>query len=260
VNPDGSGVIHTIEERSNYLSRKAPKLKGSSFRGERLEQIIAVNMDQTIIISSVYNPDFNNKTIDRFLVSAESAHVKSYIVINKSDLITNDEIFFWKELYENIGYNVLITSVVTKEGLDELKEILLEKKSLFWGQSGVGKSSILNLIYPNLDLKIGRISNYDGKGTHTTVTSSMIQVEENSFIIDTPGLREIDPFGIKKGDLGHYFIDFTEYLPECRFNTCTHYHEPDCGVISAVENGYIDEFRYDSYIRLLNTIEEDIIF
>jgi ribosome biogenesis GTPase len=260
VNPDGSGVIHTIEERSNYLSRKAPKLKGSSFRGERLEQIIAVNMDQTIIISSVYNPDFNNKTIDRFLVSAESAHVKSCIVINKSDLITNDEIFFWKELYENIGYNVLITSVVTKEGLDELKEILLEKKSLFWGQSGVGKSSILNLIYPNLDLKIGRISNYDGKGTHTTVTSSMIQVEENSFIIDTPGLREIDPFGIKKGDLGHYFIDFTEYLPECRFNTCTHYHEPDCGVISAVENGYIAEFRYDSYIRLLNTIEEDIIF
>jgi ribosome biogenesis GTPase len=260
LNPDGSGVIHTIEERSNYLSRKAPKLKGSSFRGERLEQIIAVNIDQTIIISSVQNPNFNNRTIDRFLVSAESAHLKSYIVINKSDLIKNDEMFIWKELYENIGYNVLITSAVTKDGLNELKEILLGKKSLFWGHSGVGKSSILNIIYPNLNLKIGRISNYDGKGTHTTVTSSMIQVEEDTFIIDTPGLREIDPYGIKKEDLGHYFVDFSDFLSECRFNTCTHYHEPDCGVISAVENGDIDELRYDSYLRLLNTIEEDIIF
>jgi ribosome biogenesis GTPase len=168
--------------------------------------------------------------------------------------------FIWKELYENIGYNVLITSAVTKDGLNELKEILLGKKSLFWGHSGVGKSSILNIIYPNLNLKIGRISNYDGKGTHTTVTSSMIQVEEDTFIIDTPGLREIDPYGIKKEDLGHYFVDFSDFLSECRFNTCTHYHEPDCGVISAVENGDIDELRYDSYLRLLNTIEEDIIF
>ena len=260
LNPDGTGIIHTIEERFNYISRKAPKLKGSSFGGERLEQIIAVNIDQTIIISSVHNPDFNNRTIDRFLVSAESAHLKSHIVINKSDLIKNDEIFLWKEIYENIGYNVLITSAVTKEGLNELKRLLSKKKSLFWGQSGVGKSSILNFIYPHLNLKIGRISNYDGKGTHTTVTTSMIQIEEDTFIIDTPGLREIDPYGIKKEDLGHYFIDFTNFLSECRFNTCTHYHEPDCGVISAVENGNIDEFRYDSYLRLLNTIEEDIIF
>jgi ribosome biogenesis GTPase len=219
-----------------------------------------VNIDQTIIISSVQNPNFNNRTIDRFLVSAESAHLKCHIIINKSDLMADDEIFVWKELYEKIGYKVLITSAVTNEGIKELKEILLKKKSLFWGQSGVGKSSILNLLYPNLNLKIGKISNYDGKGTHTTVTSSMIQVEENTFIIDTPGLREIDPFGIKKKDLGHYFIDFINYLQECRFNTCTHYHEPDCGVISAVENGNIDELRYDSYLRLLNTIEEDIIF
>ena len=150
--------------------------------------------------------------------------------------------------------------MITNEGLNELKEILSQKKSIFWGQSGVGKSSILNLLYPHLNLKIGRISNYDGKGTHTTVTSSMLQVEENTFIIDTPGLREIDPYGIKKEDLGHYFVDITEFLSECKFNTCTHYHEPDCGVIMAVENGDIDELRYDSYLRLLDTIEEDIIF
>jgi ribosome biogenesis GTPase len=166
LNPDGSGVIHTIDQRSNYLSRKAPKLKGASYRGERLEQIIAVNIDQVIAISSVHNPDFNNKTLDRFLVSAESGHLKSHIVINKSDLITNDEIFLWKDLYENIGYNVTISSAVTKDGLDELKGILSKKKSLFWGQSGVGKSSILNLIFPHLNLKIGRISNYDASLIH----------------------------------------------------------------------------------------------
>ncbi|UCH66842.1 MAG: ribosome small subunit-dependent GTPase A [Ignavibacterium sp.] len=260
LNPDGTGVIHIINERFNYLSRKAPKLKGSSHRGERLEQIIAVNIDQVIVVSSVHNPDFNNRTVDRFLVGAESAHLDSQIIINKSDLMADDEIIFWKDLYEKIGYKVLITSAVTNEGLNEVKEILSKKKSLFWGQSGVGKSSILNILYPHLNLKIGKISKYDGKGTHTTVTSSMIQVEDNTFIIDTPGLREIDPYGIKKEDLGHYFVDFTDYLKECRFNTCTHYHEPDCGVISAVENGNIDEFRYDSYLRLLDTIEEDIIF
>jgi len=260
LNPDGSGIIHTIGQRSNSLSRKAPKLKGASFRGERLEQIIAANIDQVIVVTSVHNPNFNYRTLDRFLVGVESAHLNSQIIINKSDLDANCSMKVWKELYEDIGYNVTITSAVKKDELEELKKLLFKKKSLFWGQSGVGKSSILNIIYPELNLKIGRISNYDGKGTHTTVTSSMIQVEEDTFIIDTPGLREIDPYGIKKEDLGHYFIDFVDYLSDCRFNTCTHNHEPDCGVISAVENGHIDESRYDSYLRLLNTVEEDLLF
>lgn len=260
LNPDGSGIIHTIGQRSNSLSRKAPKLKGASFRGERLEQIIAANIAQVIVVTSVHNPNFNYRTLDRFLVGVESAHLKSQIIINKSDLDANYSMKVWKELYEDIGYNVTITSAVKKDGLEELKKLLFKKKSLFWGQSGVGKSSILNIIYPELNLKIGRISNYDGKGTHTTVTSSMIQVEEDTFIIDTPGIREIDPYGIKKEDLGHYYIDFVDYLSDCRFNTCTHYHEPDCGVMSAVEDGHINQSRYDSYVRLLNTIEEDLLF
>jgi len=260
LNQDGSGVINTIDNRSNYLSRKAPKTKGASYRGERLEQIIASNIDQIIIITSVHNPDFKNRTLDRFLVAAESAHLNCQIVINKSDLDTNKKMVHWNDLYQQIGYNVTITSAVSKVGLDELKRLLLKNKSLFFGQSGVGKSTILNLIYPHLNLKIGEISNYDDKGSHTTVTSSMIQVEEDTYIIDTPGVREIDPYGIKKEDLGHYFIDFTDYLSKCRYNTCTHYHEPDCGVISAVETGKINEFRYDSYLRILNTIEEDLLF
>ncbi len=254
------GVIHSIEDRKNYISRKAPKIKGASFRGERLEQIIASNIDQIIVISSVHQPEFNNKTLDRFLVTSESANIKSVIVINKSDLNTNDEIKNWADLYKEIGYPVIVTSAVTKNGIEDLKNILPNKITLFWGQSGVGKSTLLNILFPQLNLKVGDISESTRKGVHTTVTSIMIPVNENSFVIDTPGVREIDPYGIKKEDLSHYFPDFEEYFSNCKFNTCTHYHEPGCGVIDAVEEGKIAFERYDSYLRILDTIEEDLHF
>jgi len=255
-----AGVIHSVEERKNYISRKAPKIKGASYRGERLEQIIAANIDQIIVISSVHQPEFNNKTLDRFLITAESAHIKSIITINKSDLIINDEIINWVTLYEDIGYPVIVTSAVTKNGIEELKKTLPNKITLFWGQSGVGKSTLLNILFPHLDLKIGDISESTRKGVHTTVTSVMIPLDENTFVIDTPGVREIDPYGIKKADLSHYFPDFEVYLSNCKFNTCTHYHEPECGVIDAVETGQIAFERYDSYLRILDTIEEDLLF
>jgi ribosome biogenesis GTPase len=254
------GVIHSVADRKNYISRKAPKIKGASYRGERLEQIIAANIDQILVISSVHQPEFNNKTLDRFLVTAESANIKSVIAINKSDLETNDEIKNWADLYENIGYPVIVTSAVTNKGMEELSKILPNKITLFWGQSGVGKSTLLNLLFPQLNLKIGDISESTRKGVHTTVTSIMIPVDENTFVIDTPGVREIDPYGIKKEDLCHYFPDFDEYKSNCKFNTCTHYHEPDCGVIDSVEKCEITFERYDSYLRLLETIEEDLHF
>jgi ribosome biogenesis GTPase len=150
--------------------------------------------------------------------------------------------------------------VITGEGIERIKDLLPGKKSLFWGQSGVGKSSIINKIFPGLSLNIGKISTYTDKGKHTTVTTNMINVGENTFIIDTPGIREIDPFGIRKEDLGHYFLEFTDYIYDCRFNTCTHFHEPECAVVEAVNNKKISEYRYDSYLRILDTIEEDIIF
>ena len=260
INKDGSGVIYKVEERKNYLSRKAPRIKGASYRGERLEQIIASNIDQALILCSIKEPAFNNRTLDRFLIAAESAHIDSIIVINKSDLGTENQIERWIKLYENIGYKIISTSIVTKSGLDELSKLLLKKKTVLLGQSGVGKSSILNIIYPNLDLKVGNISDYSGKGTHTTVTSVMIPFSDNTFIIDTPGVREIDPYGIKKEDLGHYFIEFNKYLVNCKFNTCIHDHEPECSVVNAVEKGEISEVRYDSYLRLLNTIETDLFY
>jgi ribosome biogenesis GTPase / thiamine phosphate phosphatase len=261
MNKDGTGSIHKIFPRTNYLSRKAPKIKGRSYRGERLEQVIATNIDQVFVISSIAEPPFNNKVIDRFLVAAESSYLNPSIIINKSDLDTGGEIYAWADLYEECGYNVHVTSVKAATGLDNLPQILKSKKSLLWGHSGVGKSSIINYLYPGLDLEVGEISSYHDKGTHTTVTTVMIRVDEDdTYLIDTPGVREIDPFGIRKEDLGHYFKEFKSYIHYCKFNSCTHYHEPGCAVIEAVRKEKISPERYDSYLRILETIEEDIIF
>jgi ribosome biogenesis GTPase len=260
MNKDGTGVINKIEKRKNHLSRKLPKVRGASYRGERLEQVVAANIDNVIIVTSVHFPDFNNRVLDRLLVTAESSHLHPIIVLNKIDLdeygVAND----WKLLYEKIGYKFISTSAETNQGLDLLKKEIAENKNLFWGHSGVGKSSLLNKMFPQLNLKIGEVSQYSSKGTHTTVTSKMIKVEENTFIIDTPGIREIEPYGIRKSDLGHYFIEFVEYINSCKFNTCTHYHEPGCAVLESVEKGLISEQRYDSYLRMLETIEDDINF
>lgn len=259
LNEDGTGTIIKIRERKNYISRKAPRIKGASFRGERLEQLLAANIDNLIIIGSVKKPAFNNKLLDRILVIAESSSVMPVIVINKIDLDKN-KIDSWISLYESIGYRVIKTSVTQKRGFGELYETLTGKTSIVWGASGVGKSSLLNALFPGLNLRVGDISSYSNKGTHTTVTTSMIEVSGGTFVIDTPGIREIDPYGIKKEDLAHYFIDFNPYINDCRFNTCTHHHEPACAVIAAVENGYISCERYESYISILDTVEDDMIY
>lgn len=260
MNKDLTGVITKIEERKNHLSRKLPKVRGASYRGERLEQVVAANIDNVIVVTSVHFPDFNNRVLDRFLVSAESSHLDVVIVINKIDLAKNSIAYDWKNLYEKIGYKFILTSCKTNQGIDLLKDEILGAKNLFWGHSGVGKSSLLNKIFPGLNLKVGEVSHFSSKGTHTTVTSVMKKVGDNTFIIDTPGSREIDPYGIRKSDLGHYFIEFGNYINSCKFNTCTHHHEPGCAVIEAVQNGKISEERYNSYLRILDTIEDDLNF
>ena len=260
MNADGTGVIYRINERKNYISRKAPKFKGASYRGERYEQVIASNVDNLFIINSVNLPKFNNKLLDRIIVVGESAQVNINIIINKMDLNDNDDILFWINMYKNFGYNIFPVSVKTGLGMDEVRKQLNSKVNLFWGHSGVGKSSLLNTMYPSLNFKVGEISDYTNKGKHTTVTSVMKLVEPDTYIIDTPGIREIDPYGITKESLGHYFIEFAPFIQNCRFNTCTHYHEPDCGVIEAVEKEQITPERYHSYINLLETVEDDMFF
>jgi ribosome biogenesis GTPase len=260
LNKDGSGVITKIGERKNHISRKLPKVRGASYRGERLEQVVAANIDNVVIVTSVSSPNFNNRVLDRFLAAAESSHLNIIIVLNKIDLDQSAFANEWKELYEKIGYKFILTSAENNVGITLLKEEISGAKNLFWGHSGVGKSTLLNKMYPELDLRIGEVSQFSSKGTDTTVTSVMIKVEENTFIIDTPGIREIDPYGIRKSDLGHYFVEFVDYINTCKFNTCTHHHEPGCAVIEAVQNGKISGERYDSYLRILDTIEDDLNF
>ncbi len=260
INKDGTGVITKIKERKNHLSRKLPKVRGASYRGERLEQVVAANIDNVVIITSAQFPDFNNRVLDRFIVAAESSHLNIIIVLNKIDLDESGISEKWKQLYQKLGYKIILTSVYSNEGISSLKKEIQGAKNLFWGHSGVGKSSLLNKMFPDLKLKIGEVSQFSSKGTHTTVTSVLIKVEDNTFIIDTPGIREIDPYGIRKADLGHYFIEFADYINKCKFSTCTHHHEPGCEVIEAVNKGLIADERYDSYLRILDTIEDDLNF
>ncbi len=247
-------------ERKNYISRKAIKQRGAGQRGERLEQIIASNIDNLFVIASIERPQFNNRFLDRLLVIGESSHINTVIVINKIDIDSEELAELWKELYEEVGYEVLLTSVKENIGIENLHQKIIGNKNIFWGQSGVGKSSLLNKLFPDLDLKTSDVSDYSNKGKHTTVTSNMISLGNNTFVIDTPGIREIDPYGISKENLGHYFKDFTPFINNCKFNTCTHNHEPGCAIIANVENENITVERYESYLNMLETIEEGINF
>jgi ribosome biogenesis GTPase len=222
--------------------------------------VIAANIDKVFIVTSVCEPAFNNRVLDRFLVSAESSNLDVVIVINKLDLDIDNSSQQWQKLYNDIGYTLLLTSAVSNINIDKIKSQLNGNKSLFWGQSGVGKSTILNKMFPGLNLKIGNVSKHTSKGIHTTVTNRMISLNKNTFVIDTPGIREIDPYGIKKEDLSHYFIEFEEFADQCKFNTCTHHHEPCCEVIAAAGKGLVSSERYDSYLRILETIEDDLNF
>jgi len=261
LNKDGSGVINKILPRKNHLSRKVPKLRGAGTRGERLEQIIAANIDNLVVVMSWHLPEFNNRLLDRILVTGESSHINLVVVINKSDLKTESgEYDKWVKLYSKIGYQVYEISVKNNQGIEDLINLLKGNTNLFWGQSGVGKSSLLNALYPILNLKTGEISTSTSKGKHTTVTSLMKKVDNETYVIDTPGIREIDPYGIKKEDLGHFFIEFLPIINECKFNTCTHHHEPGCAIIKAVNDNIISPDRYKSYLNILETVEDDMNF
>lgn len=281
LNEDSTGVIEELPKRVNYISRKAPRIKGMSEKGKRFEQIIAANIDYTFCVTSIAQPPFNNRVLDRMLVTAESCGTKPIIIINKIDLqkkrkkiipphlsrlphwlefggqVNSDALGMWYELYSELGYEVIKCSAVSKEGVDKIKELVQGKVSVFIGHSGVGKSSIINLLGENISLPVGEISEAWDKGVHTTVTSVMLRLDDNSFVIDTPGLREIEPYGITAGDITHYFKEIAGFAVGCKFSTCTHTHEPNCKVKDAVEEGGISEKRYDSYLRLIESLDEE---
>ena len=242
--PDGTGVIEAIEPRTRALSRKAPTPRGE------YEQVIIANPDQAVIVFAAARPEPKLGMLDRFLVIAEKQDIPPLIVVNKIDLTglpTARETF---GLYEDIGYPVLYTSAVTREGLDALKAALRGKISVLVGPSGVGKTSLLNAIQPGLGLAVRAVSRATGEGRHTTTVRHMVPLEGGGYVADTPGLKALALWDIEPEELDGYFPEMRDLVPLCRFNNCSHMDEPGCAVIQAVEEGRIHPARYESYVRL----------
>jgi ribosome biogenesis GTPase len=244
-----NGVIFSIENRKNYIIRKASNLSKQT-------HIIASNIDQAILMVTIAFPTTSLGFIDRFLATAEAYHIPTTIIFNKVDLCTdgledvlNDTI----HLYHNqVGYNYIKTSVNDQIGLNEVKALLKDKTTLVAGHSGVGKSSLLNGIEPNLNLKTGEISKSSFNGQHTTTFAQMHPLSFGGFIIDTPGIREFGVVDLNNAELSHYFKEMKPYIGKCRFNNCKHEHEPDCGVLKAVAEGIVPQERYYSYLSILH--------
>lgn len=253
INDDGTGTVEEIEERENYITRQAT-------HGRRGEQILAANIDQAIVIQSVRKPKIKEGFIDRFLVTCEAYEIPACIVINKMDLAGDKGEVYINELsklYRSLGYRVLTTSIKDKATLDQLKQVLKDKTSVFIGPSGVGKTSLLNHIDPNINRKVEQVSDYSNKGKHTTTFAKLVALECGGYLVDTPGIREYGLVNIEPWELSLFFPEMLKARQNCKFNNCTHSHEPKCGVIKAFENGKIDAERYHSYLQMLESLKEN---
>lgn len=246
---DGDTCVEEVLPRDSKFSRAMPNY-------EEIEQIIAANIDQIILINAFANPEFKFGLIDRYIAIAENNNLPIIICFNKADLVEGIDVTDIIEFYENVGYQVLVTSTETGEGMDEFKSILENKITVVSGHSGVGKSTLINCINPELDIRTHEISDYNEKGQHTTTLSVFHRLSKTSAIIDTPGIREIGLWGISKDELSRFFIDFTEYVEQCKFYNCSHLHEPKCAVRSAVENEEIELTRYENYLHMFEELKE----
>lgn len=247
MNAEGTALISAIDDRKNYIIRKASNLSKQS-------QIIAANLDQALLIITIKQPETSTTFIDRFLAGAEAYRVPVVLVFNKTDLLNDDERHYQQqmvELYETIGYPCIEISAETGMGIDQLQTLLKQKVTLVSGNSGVGKSTLINAIIPHADQRTAEISNAHGTGMHTTTFSEMIELAEGGYLIDTPGIKGFGTFDIEREELTSYFKEIFEFSKDCKFNNCTHTHEPGCAVIQAVENHYISVSRYQSYLNML---------
>jgi ribosome biogenesis GTPase len=248
---DGSVVINNIYPRKNYITRQSPHNKHQ-------HHIIASNLDQSMLFATLKDPKTSQGFIDRFLVASEAYHVPAIIVFNKNDLYKKKEQQKLEELkcmYEAIGYHILSMSLQENKGVEEVKDLLKNKVTLLSGHSGVGKSSFINIVLPDHTLKTQDVSDWSGKGLHTTTFAEMYDLPFGGKIIDTPGLREFALVDIEKHELSHYFKEMKALVSECRFNNCLHIEEPGCAVKKAVEEGKIFADRYISYLNILGSID-----
>ena len=248
---ESTATITKILPRRNYINRQSPRVKHH-------QHIIAANLDQSLLVATLKDPKTSQGFIDRFLVVSEMYHVPAIILFNKTDIYRDKE--FKKlegltKMYGSLGYLVYAISVEKNEGLAALHQLLNHKTTLVSGHSGVGKSTFVNYLLPNLGIKTQDVSGWSGKGMHTTTFATMYDLPDSGKIIDTPGIRELAVAGLEKEELSHYFPEMREKLNDCRYNNCMHINEPGCAIKQAVVNQEIYEERYVSYINILDSIE-----
>ncbi len=248
VDFDDNNLIYNIYERKNYVVRKPTNLS-------KQLHVIAANIDQSLLIVTLKEPETSTIFIDRFLSTCEAYNVNAILVFNKIDLLNEEEKKYLeaiKFLYESIGYKCVCISATNKDYSSQIKELLKCKTSLLSGNSGVGKSTIVNTVIEKNITRTANISTYHHKGMHTTTFSEMFQIDEETFIIDTPGIKGFGTVDFEKEQVGHYFREIFETSKKCRFDNCTHTHEPNCAVLQAVENQTIATSRYQSYLSILD--------
>jgi ribosome biogenesis GTPase / thiamine phosphate phosphatase len=254
LNKEDAGLISNIEDRRNYIVRRSTNLS-------KLSHILAANVDQSFLIVTISKPETSTIFIDRCLASAEAYSVPSHLIFNKIDAYNEDDLRYLDsmcKLYTSIGYPCHKISAKTGEGVDEIHELLKDKVTLLSGNSGVGKSTLINSLIPSCHQKTADISTSHLRGMHTTTYSEMFNIDnKNGYIIDTPGVKGFGTFDFKDEEVGHYFPEIFKYSENCKFYNCTHTHEPNCAVRQAVEDHLISESRYTSYLSILEDKNEN---
>lgn len=245
------GIIEEIHERKNYVVRQSPRKK-------HYLHLLASNIDQAVLIVTITEPKLKQGFIDRFLLMTEPYNIPVQIVFNKSDLYNDGDIRVYnylKDIYQKINYSVLLTSVVNHQGIDQLSDLLTDKISMIAGQSGVGKSSLINTLLPDIEIRTNEISDYSGKGQHTTTFAEMFELDGGGHIIDTPGIKNLSFNHLEVMDIAHNFREIFNTSKDCKFGDCSHRNEPSCAVKTKVEEGCISELRYQNYIQLIDEVE-----
>lgn len=247
------GMIHTVEERKNYIVRVSPHNKHQ-------KHIVAANLDLAIVIATIQQPTTSLGFIDRFLVTAEAYHIPAVLVINKADLLDDigkEVLSRWQKIYQEIGYRVLVLSAFESDSLQPLKDLLQGKISLLSGHSGVGKSTLINQLIPDIDLRTDIVSEYSGKGQHTTTFAEMFDLPQGGAIIDTPGVKEFGLIDMEQDELALYFPEMQRLLSACKFSNCKHINEPFCAVKAAIEQDIVSAERYHSYLNIWESIAKE---